>query len=242
MIKFFRRIRQKLLSENKFSKYLVYAFGEIILVVIGILIALQINNWNEDRKSEIKEIQILSNLKTELEKTLIEFEAAVSFNQSTIVEINKLQYYHLKGLPYSDELEYSFGVFPHFYFSSSINSTYRSLQVNGLDIIKNDSLKNKIINVYDVVLDDFKDYNDDENRLKATIVDPFFSKNISYLDNSVYRAIPNDYNQLINDREFLNILSLIKRQRNRGLERYSRIGQILLDLIESISIELDIRD
>lgn len=50
MIKFFRKIRQKLLSEHKISQYLLYAIGEIILVVIGILIALQINNWNESRK------------------------------------------------------------------------------------------------------------------------------------------------------------------------------------------------
>ena len=50
MIKLFRKIRQTLLSDNKFSKYLIYAAGEIILVVIGILIALQINNWNENRK------------------------------------------------------------------------------------------------------------------------------------------------------------------------------------------------
>lgn len=51
MIKFFRKIRQKLLNKNKIGKYLLYAIGEIILVVIGILIALQINNWNEERKS-----------------------------------------------------------------------------------------------------------------------------------------------------------------------------------------------
>jgi len=51
MIKFFRKIRQKMLVENKFSKYLLYAIGEIILVVIGILIALQINNLNENRKT-----------------------------------------------------------------------------------------------------------------------------------------------------------------------------------------------
>ena len=51
MIKFFKKIRQKLLSENQFSKYLIYAVGEIILVVIGILIALQINNWNEEDKT-----------------------------------------------------------------------------------------------------------------------------------------------------------------------------------------------
>ena len=52
MIKFFRKIRQRLLSESKFGKYLAYAAGEIILVVIGILIALSINNWNEERKKE----------------------------------------------------------------------------------------------------------------------------------------------------------------------------------------------
>jgi hypothetical protein len=54
MIKFFRKIRQQLLTENKFSKYLLYAIGEIVLVVIGILIALQINNWNEERKDRIE--------------------------------------------------------------------------------------------------------------------------------------------------------------------------------------------
>ena len=50
MIKFFRNIRKSLLNEGKTSKYLKYAIGEIVLVVIGILIALQINNWNEHRK------------------------------------------------------------------------------------------------------------------------------------------------------------------------------------------------
>ena len=53
MIKFFRHIRQRLISENKTSKYFKYAIGEIVLVVIGILIALQINNWNEQRKQNL---------------------------------------------------------------------------------------------------------------------------------------------------------------------------------------------
>ena len=51
MIKFFRKTRQRLLTENKFSKYLIYAIGEIVLVMIGILLALQVNNWNESRKA-----------------------------------------------------------------------------------------------------------------------------------------------------------------------------------------------
>lgn len=68
MIKFFRRIRQRLLAENKFSKYLFYAIGEIILVMIGILLALQVNNWNLERKSELKAEELSENLLEELRK------------------------------------------------------------------------------------------------------------------------------------------------------------------------------
>lgn len=67
MLAFFRRIRHRLLSENKFSKYLLYAFGEIILVVIGILIALQINNWNEVRKNSRLEQDYLNSILADLE-------------------------------------------------------------------------------------------------------------------------------------------------------------------------------
>lgn len=70
MIKFFRKIRRKLLSENKFSKYLLYAFGEIILVVIGILIALQVNNWNELKKSNKEENILIKNLDSEFKTNL----------------------------------------------------------------------------------------------------------------------------------------------------------------------------
>tara|TARA_R110002096_G_C14359795_1_gene703880 strand:- start:5 stop:796 length:792 start_codon:yes stop_codon:yes gene_type:complete len=61
MIKFFRKIRKNLLSEGKTEKYFKYAIGEIILVVIGILIALQVNNWNETRKIENNEIELFKN-------------------------------------------------------------------------------------------------------------------------------------------------------------------------------------
>ena len=66
MIKFFRKIRQRLLSEGNTRKYFKYAIGEIILVVIGILIALQINNLNESQKSKSTVIQLLENVQKEL--------------------------------------------------------------------------------------------------------------------------------------------------------------------------------
>ena len=78
MIKFFRRIRQQLLTENKFSKYLLYAIGEIILVVIGILIALQINNWNENRKIQKLEAQIYTELKSDLLQTRNDIKNTIS--------------------------------------------------------------------------------------------------------------------------------------------------------------------
>jgi len=65
MIKFFRKIRQKLLSENRFSKYLIYAVGEILLVVIGILIAVQINNFNEQNKTYQEQRDYLMLIKAE---------------------------------------------------------------------------------------------------------------------------------------------------------------------------------
>ncbi|MFK7758244.1 MAG: DUF6090 family protein, partial [Flavobacteriales bacterium] len=62
MIKFFRKIRQSLLREGKVSRYLLYALGEIVLVVIGILIALQINNWNHEHKERHQEVKLYENL------------------------------------------------------------------------------------------------------------------------------------------------------------------------------------
>ncbi|NNK80776.1 MAG: hypothetical protein HKO93_04690 [Flavobacteriales bacterium] len=67
MIKFFRNIRQRLLTENRFSKYMLYAFGEILLVVIGIIIALQINNWNSERLKNDRNHKLLVKLSSELE-------------------------------------------------------------------------------------------------------------------------------------------------------------------------------
>ena len=68
MIKFFHRIRQKLLRDKQFSKYILYAIGEIFLVVIGILIALQINNWNEEVKNQKNEYSFYREILSDLEK------------------------------------------------------------------------------------------------------------------------------------------------------------------------------
>jgi hypothetical protein len=70
MIKFFRKIRQRLLTENRFSTYLIYAIGEILLVVLGILIAFQINTWNEYRKIESETYYLSKRLLDEVHKNI----------------------------------------------------------------------------------------------------------------------------------------------------------------------------
>ena len=97
MISFFRKIRFQLAADNqpaspagRFFKYSRYAIGEIVLVVIGILIALQINNWNEDRKEELEERKILSNLHDEFNENLTNLKFKDSILQTTIVNLEVL--------------------------------------------------------------------------------------------------------------------------------------------------------
>jgi hypothetical protein len=92
MIKFFRKIRQKMLTQNRFSKYLIYAIGEIVLVMIGILLALQVNNWNEVRKNRKAEHEDLVNLKQEFES-----------NYESLV--NLLEKRHVQEKQYRDYIE-----------------------------------------------------------------------------------------------------------------------------------------
>ncbi|NND12245.1 MAG: hypothetical protein HKN96_13675, partial [Flavobacteriaceae bacterium] len=89
MIKFFRKIRQKLLSEGKTGKYFKYAIGEIVLVMIGILLALQVNNWNEARKVANKELQLYSDILNDLESEYSKSE----WNINRITRIDRFHVY-----------------------------------------------------------------------------------------------------------------------------------------------------
>jgi hypothetical protein len=88
MIKFFRKIRQNLLMENKTGKYLKYAIGEIILVMIGILLALQVNNWNEGRKNDQKESHLIKNIIEDLSLDSVQINQTLDelTNQMQVVD------------------------------------------------------------------------------------------------------------------------------------------------------------
>lgn len=152
MIKFFRRIRQQLLAGGKFRKYLLYAFGEIVLVVFGILIALQLNNWRENQIAREKEIQIYKELKSDLQQTQSDIEETIELHREALQYNQKLIFYIHDKVPLSDSVYNSF-------VSSSIDyqiipktSAFENLKNIGLNTLTNDSLRMSLTNLFQLDL------------------------------------------------------------------------------------------
>ena len=149
MIKFFRKIRQKLLSENKVSKYLLYAIGEIVLVVVGILIALSINNWNEERKQNNNELHLLVSLLSDLKFNQDEIIGIRGVTKSKIKSANVLLN-NLELLSISEDSLKSVsedisrgGIF------NNANTTYKSISNNSGVTISNSELRQQVILLYE---------------------------------------------------------------------------------------------
>lgn len=158
MIKFFRKIRQKLLSENKLSKYLIYASGEIVLVMIGILLALQVNKiYNESNRKKAEQVTI-NQLINDLSQSQYDLEMQVGFNESRARRYAQiLQTFWMNELPEGVENLIG-GSGSNVY--SPILGTARSLINSGrLDILSSQELKNEIVSYVEVVGYTLKDIN-----------------------------------------------------------------------------------
>jgi len=205
MLRFIRKIRQSLLSENRFSKYLFYAIGEILLVVIGILIALQVNNWNEERKVQIEIQKLAMSLIQDLEKDMAMVEIIENQAQLFKTRLDSLtSYLRVRELSEVSNVEMyclSFGMLyrPYTWHRSTVESLINS---NGLGKIKNDSISQKIIEYYSFTQhldEDFQqDYDEAEKvaDLKSKIIDKNFlnvnSLSIamrSYTENGDYSGV-----------------------------------------------------
>lgn len=140
MIKFFRKIRQRMLSESKFSKYLLYAIGEIALVMIGILLALQVNTWNETRKERAQEIAILSQVRTEFRSNLKQLDEKVVIRDRQIVGAQDLfAFIDFPETRVKDSVEAAMiNTIPYSTFDPIVNDLAAS---GSLRLIQSDSLK-----------------------------------------------------------------------------------------------------
>ena len=148
MIKFFRKIRQNLLSEGKTGKYFKYAFGEIVLVVVGILIALQINNWNENRKLNITTSEYIENLRSDIVQDTIGLNNLIQTGKDQVKIIENFKAYLLKSndsIPIKVDRALNLKVFFYTYFPN--NQTYLDIQYSGNSKLLSQNQRNILTNL-----------------------------------------------------------------------------------------------
>jgi hypothetical protein len=214
MIKFFRKIRQNLLMENKTGKYFKYAIGEIILVVIGILIALQINNWNENRKIQSKSYDYMQRLKVDLDNVLEDVNRSVNsternYNQALVT----LEALETKKLLPNKRGDFESYLKRYFQFQITIQNTtaYNEMLSSGdLGLIKNEWLRTAFAN-----LSDYREFiikvnqsNHDAYKNNLELFQKHVRYHIQYRDtDSTTVEAKYDFDSMSNDNLFINSIS-----------------------------------
>ncbi len=217
---------------------MIYAVGEIFLVVLGILIAVQINNWNEKEKLKHLEIKTLSELRTSFTSDLRDIHTNLELHRAALNSCEQLLKAFDQKLPYHDSLNPHFGQFSN--VSVFINSTgaYEALKSRGMDIISNDSLRTQIVNIHDVIYHylklnerEFDMYDMQENK-------QFMFKNMT--DWKFFTsAKPQDYQQLSTDTSFRNRLEYTIQGRRMTISTYESAENECKSLIAKLSQEID---
>jgi len=236
MIKFFRKIRQNLLMENKTGKYFKYAIGEIILVVIGILIALGINNWNNENNILRKETSLLIEMKSNLELDLEGLKWDINKNEK-LLKANRTVLKSLNNGVYHDSLNLYYTWIKGNTVFVNNTSAYKNLESIGLDIIKNDSLRIKITNLYSTRYEYIR-YIEQvrDEKFQYEQITPQITKHLRLNYENLYQPINVD--ELSHNNEFKSVIKLNCDMRNYIITIYKDIEKTITELIDAIELEL----
>ncbi|MFS4418827.1 DUF6090 family protein [Maribacter sp. 2307ULW6-5] len=247
MIKFFRKIRQNLLSEGKTGKYFKYAIGEIVLVVIGILIALQVNNWNQNQKNrELSKLYVENFIKS-VESDIVFLNDRIKINEKQIQNITSIinTLSSQKNLSESKltsffEQNYSLGF--ESYFIPEL-STFRQFESNdGGVLIENKKLTDKIYEYY--LLNERNEKNGEISvqLYQHNYVTKNLTKNLTtgdFLERKIGSPLNRpklDLETLRQDSDYIGTLLLKNQMTESQNERYQEIkekAENLLQLLES---------
>jgi hypothetical protein len=191
------------LEKNKTGKYLKYAIGEIVLVVIGILIALSLNNWKEDLDNKGEEMRILSGLKQEFEMNLKEVNRNIKLNTSALESIvNLLDHIRTEdpfnNLRYVDSLLYKAAMGGSFDAQAGIINEV--ISSGKLSFIKDTELRNRLTSVSGILDNAEEDYNIRTNYYMEQVI-PYLSK----------------YFTLVNQEQFIDFSSWSETYKTRKL-------------------------
>ena len=222
MLPFFRKIRYKLAKDNQFFKYSRYAIGEIVLVVLGILIAVQINTWNEQRKLKIEETKMLLNFKSSIESDNLEIQFHIERFNTANESIHILMDHLESELPYHDSLSIHFSSTTQSWTPRIDQEVFASLSSTDLNIISNDSLKKEIISYYSFAKRKFELTIDRYTNIIEDASQNIFNSRFNALWNNTWDnpqtirtqnwMIPNDYEALKKDKEYKYFLGSLRNQ------------------------------
>jgi len=247
MIPFFRKIRKKMADDNRPLKYMRYAIGEIVLVVLGILIALQINNWNEGRKNNIIEQDTLSSLKYDLESALVQLDEKLEQNRNyRYLDSTLLDIIHFKKDISMDSLESL--TLSHIFspgFDPELGTLNEILSTGKMEIIQNGTLR-KHISTWNKYIDELEEVDGKLAHYDLQVKDPLYSKHLPYKNvarfflklqyNTDLMPKSNfkwDSKSLLQNKEFENMLS---NYMIYSTVQYSRLLDIKNNINEMISL------
>ncbi|HKK12060.1 MAG TPA: DUF6090 family protein [Flavobacteriaceae bacterium] len=146
MIKFFRNIRQNMINKNRATNYLLYAIGEIVLVVIGILIALQINNANEQRKERLKAKVYIEKIIRDLEADTTNLNGLIELGERTMKSTERyFNYYENSDDPIETLTDSANQVYTGINRYLPIDYTFRDMQSSGNTTLLTDEQKSELI-------------------------------------------------------------------------------------------------
>ncbi|MEJ2585482.1 MAG: DUF6090 family protein [Robiginitalea sp.] len=244
MLRLFRPLNQKLLTKHKVGKYLLYAIGEIFLVVIGILIALQVDTWNKARESRAEELKMLKNFRESLTKDSL-FMAGSKYTYG--LARNSMEYligYMEQDLPYTDSLKYHFANITLDWGLQYDFSTFQLLKSSDLNLISNDSLRSDLISYYELAeglgLRLANRYSRIIEDASKTILSRHFDQMWEVrIDDLQGEMIPYDYQALKKDREFRYFLKTLRNQNYWMIEAPTMQSDTLfLRLVDGIGREI----
>jgi len=196
MIKFFRNIRQNLLLEGNTGKYIKYAIGEIVLVVIGILIALQLNTAKENWQREKLRQELLIELRSSMMEDTLSLNREKTRLKSAYINAMLLKKVIKEDLPYTEALDSSFAIIRRVSSNPADYKIYDRLLAMGMDIIGDKDLSNEIVHYYEDSKMLENNGEDAINLLKERIYPTYF---ISYRRR---KAVPEDFEKLKKSNEF----------------------------------------
>jgi len=247
MIKFFRKIRQNLLMENKTGKYFKYAIGEIILVVIGILIALQVNNWNIEKTDKNKETKYLSNIVLDLKKDISRLDFLIEFRKDRLIGDQKIVE-HINGNKINDLNKLSKYVVNSLMENnfSPNNTTFLELSNSGnLNLISNDSIKFLLLELEEVYKTnklniehetfDYREYISKPAN-KNINIDQLFPVFLGTKTIEEQKITLDDFSLLLKSREYKNGLFIMSFMSNAYISEYEKIkikSRKIIELIEN---------